>query len=71
MLKEMEKDIPKMRLITLGTLCERFKIVASVARQVIRHFASEGKILPLDAQCQQLPLYTGKDKKELVKEEEK
>ena len=69
-LKEMEKDIPKMRLITLSTVSDRFKIVASVARRVIRHFASTNKILPLDYQHQQLPLFTGAEKKERGAEEE-
>ena len=68
-MKDMEKEIPKMRLVTPAIVAERFKIVASVSRKVIRHFASIDKIKPLDAQCQQLPLFTGAEKKELVKEE--
>ena len=59
----MEKDIPKMRLITLATISEKYKIVASVARQVIRYFASIQRITPLDYQHQQLPLFTGVEKK--------
>lgn len=31
-LKEMEKELPKMRLITPSLVADRFKIVASVAR---------------------------------------
>ncbi len=58
-LKEMEKELPKMRLVTISQLVNRFKIVGSLARQVIRHFAVKGDILPLDAQCQQCPLFTG------------
>lgn len=49
LLKEMEKEIPKMRLITIAVLVERFKIVATIARKVIRHFAALEKITPLDA----------------------
>ena len=49
-MKEMEKEIPKMRMVTISILVERFKIVASIARKVIRHFASIDKLLPLDAQ---------------------
>ena len=66
----MEKEIPKMRLVTISSVSERFKVVASIARQIIRYFASIEKVLPLDAQHQQCLLYTGADKKELVKEKE-
>lgn len=69
-LKEMEKEMPKMRLITLSTVSDRFKIVASVARRVIRYFATTNKILPLDYQHQQLPLFTGAEKKEKGEEDE-
>lgn len=69
LLKEMEKELPKMRLITPALVVERFKVVASIAKRVIRHFATLEKILPLDAQHQQLPLFTGSEKKELVVEE--
>ena len=66
LLKEMEKEIPKMRLITISQIVARFKVVGSVARNVIRHFAAKGDILPLDAQHQQCLLFTGAQKKELV-----
>ena len=49
MMKDLEKELPKMRLITPAILAERFKLVASVARKVIRHFAQAEKIKPLDA----------------------
>lgn len=39
MLKDMEKEIPRMRLVTIHTVSDRFKIVASTAKRVIRHFA--------------------------------
>lgn len=52
LLKEMEKEMPKMRLITISLVVDRFKVVAPIARQVMRHFAEQGKILPLDAQHQ-------------------
>ncbi len=32
LLKEMEKEIPKMRLVTISQVVARFKIVGSVAR---------------------------------------
>ncbi len=70
LLKDMQRDVPKMRLVTISALSEKYKIVGSVARRVIRFLASEGLILPLDYQHQQLPLFTGKDKKALVPKEE-
>ena len=48
-LKDMEKEIPKMRLVTISTLINRFKIVGSLARRIIRHFAAKGDLLPLDS----------------------
>ena len=65
-LQEIEKDLPKMRLITLATVSDRFKVTLSLARQLIRFFAAQGKITALDAQHQQCPLYTGNEKKERV-----
>ena len=65
--KEVEKELPRMKLITLSTVVDRFKVVASVARQLIRYFHEQGKIKPLDFQHQQLPLFTSipqKDKPE-------
>lgn len=47
--KDIEKDIQKMRLITIAIISEKYRIVMSVARQLLRHFANEGLILPLDA----------------------
>ena len=46
----MEKEISKMRLVTISALVDKFKVVGSVARNAIRHFAEEGKITPLDYQ---------------------
>jgi len=68
--KEMEKDIPRMKLITLSTVSDRFKVTLSVARKAIRYFAEQNKILALDFQHQQCPLYTGSEKKEKTEEEE-
>jgi small subunit ribosomal protein S25e len=44
MLKDMEKEIPRMRLVTIHTVSDRFKVVASTAKRIIRHFAEQGKI---------------------------
>ena len=45
----MEKDLAKMRLITPSLVSEKYKITMTVAKQVMKHFASKGTILPLDA----------------------
>lgn len=58
-----------MRLITPSLISDKYKITSSVAKKVIKYFSASGKILPLDAQSKQLPLFTGSEKKELVKEE--
>ena len=72
--KEVEKELPRMKLITLSTVVDRFKVVASVARQLIRYFHEQGKIKALDFQHQQCPLFTSfpqKDKPEGAVAEEK
>ena len=69
--KDIEKELPKMKLITVATVTERFKVVASIARQMIRYFHQQGKIRALDFQHQQCPLYAGipsKDKTDVVEE---
>ena len=53
-----------MRLVSIALLMDKFKIVGSVARKVMRYFAAEGKLIPLDYQHQQCPLYTGAEKKD-------
>ena len=56
--KEIEKSLPTMKLITLSTVAERFKIVASVARQILRYFHTQNKIELVDYH-QQCPIYKG------------
>ena len=68
--KDMEKDLPKMKLITLSTVSDRFKVTMSLARAVIRYFAAQNKITALDFQHQQCPMFTGNEKKEKTEEEE-
>ena len=63
--KEIEKALPSMKLITLSTVAEKFKVVHSIARQLIRYFAAQKKIELVDYH-QQCPVYTGKV---VVKEE--
>ena len=56
--KEIEKSLPTMKLITLSTVSERFKIVQSVARQILRYFHNQNKIELIDYH-QQCPIYKG------------
>ena len=69
--KDIEKELPRMKLITVATVTERFKVVASIARQMIRYFHQQGKIRALDFQHQQCPLYAGIPSKDKAEEEEK
>ena len=64
----IEKDLPFMKVITISTVSDKYKIVASLARKVIRHFGQTGLITPLQFQHQQCLLFKGT--KEKKKEED-
>ncbi len=66
--KQIEKEIGFMKVITISAVSDKFKIIASLARKVIRHFGETGLIRPLQFQHQQCLLYTGT--KEKKKDEE-
>ena len=66
--KEIEKSLPAMKLITLSTVSEKFKVVASIARQLIRYFAAQKKIDLVDYH-QQCPIYSGRAPVKTDKEE--
>merc|ERR1711874_762216 len=55
----LQKDVPNMSLITIATMHDRFKIIGSLARPLIKQFAEEGKIVPIGHQHKSLVLYTG------------
>merc|ERR1711934_348454 len=57
--KALNKDVPNMSLITIATMTDRFKIIASLARPLIKQFAAEGKIVRVGHQSRALPMYTG------------
>jgi len=42
--KRMEKEVPKMKMITLSTMSERLKINCSIARRCIRYLEEKGEI---------------------------
>ena len=68
--KEIEKSLPVMKLITLSTVSEKFKVAASIARQLIRYFAGQNKIDLVDYH-QQCPIYSGRAIVKAEKEDEK
>ena len=69
-LKNMERDIPRMKNISIFAICEKFNVIGGVARQVLRHLAAQRKIAKLDSANQSCPLYTGLEFKEKVEGEE-
>merc|ERR1711957_143156 len=69
LMKKIEKDLGFMKVVTIATVSDKYKIVASLARNVIRHFATTGDIEPLQFQHQQCMLYKGT--KEKAEEEAK
>merc|ERR1712232_1130634 len=57
--KALQKDVPLMSLITVSTMSDKFKIIGSLARPLIKQFAAEGKIVQVGTQSRALPMYTG------------
>ncbi|XP_026189804.1 40S ribosomal protein S25-3 [Cyclospora cayetanensis] len=51
-------EVPKMKLITPFTICERLRINASLARRGIRELHSQGLIKPLGEQHHSHYIYT-------------
>merc|ERR1712166_466567 len=58
--KAMRKDVTNMALITIHTVCEKYKIIGSLARPMIKILAAEGKIQPVGFQHSTLMIYIGK-----------
>merc|ERR1712085_152900 len=46
--KAMRKDVTNMSLVTISTVCEKYKIIGSLARPMIKILAAEGKIVQLE-----------------------
>ena len=69
LMAKIEKDLGFMKVVTIATVSDKYKIVASLARNVIRHFQKSGDIEPLQFQHQQCMLFKGT--KEKVEEEDK
>ena len=43
-LKDIEKEVPKQKCITIASMVERYGCGGSLARKVLRHLANQGKI---------------------------
>merc|ERR1711976_55520 len=57
--KAIRKDITNMSLITISNISDKYKIIGSLARPLIKQFAAEGKIVPVGSQHSSLMMYTG------------
>merc|ERR1711862_603257 len=57
--KLIQKDIPNMNLCTISSMSEKYKIIGSLCRPLIKQFVAEGKIVPIGNQHSSLVLYTG------------
>ena len=69
-LKDMEKDIPKMKFISPSMISEKYKVVFGVAKQVLRLFLEQKKVTALDFNHHQCMLYAGAEFKEKVEGED-
>jgi len=58
--KSIQKDVPGMSLITVSTVSEKYKIIGSMARQVIKILAGEGKLEQMGHQHKSLSMHVGK-----------
>jgi small subunit ribosomal protein S25e len=68
--KLLQKDIPLMNLCTISTMSEKYKIIGSLCRPLIKQFAAEGKLQQVGHNNSKLVLYSGVEflaKKEAAK----
>merc|ERR1712226_589638 len=57
--KAIRKDITNQSLITISNVTDKYKIIGSLARPLLKQFHAEGKIVPIGHQHSTLVLYTG------------
>merc|ERR1712193_465699 len=57
--KAIQKDMPNMGLITTATVSDKFKIIGSLARPLIKQFYADGKIKKVGSGHRTLPLFSG------------
>lgn len=56
---KMTKDLPKIAVLTVAILCEKYKINGSVARKILREFTTKGLIKQVGDHNQHITVYTG------------
>ncbi len=66
--KKLLEEAPKMKLITVATMIDKFRITGSLARVALRHLAEKALIKPMGDQSASFMLYTTTVEKK-VKEE--
>merc|ERR1712097_145091 len=63
-------EVSKMHLVTISNLSDRFKIIGSLARPLIKNLVAEGKVKQFGHQTSKLYLCTGANAKTAAAEEE-
>ena len=57
------KDLPKVGVVTVSFVCEKYKVNGSVARRVVREMHSKGLIKQVSDHHAHFTVYQGKDHK--------
>jgi ribosomal protein S25 len=53
------KELPKMSLVSISTISDKFKVGGAIARQAMRELSSKDLIVRIGDHAQQCPLYRG------------
>merc|ERR1711904_466856 len=59
--KALQKDVANMNLCTISSMSEKYKIIGSLCRPLIRQFAAEGKLKQVGHNTAQCVLYSGSE----------
>ena len=57
----IQKEVPNMSLVTVANLSEKYKMIGSIARQVIKILVDEAKLEPVGHQHKTLSMHVGKN----------
>merc|ERR1711976_1091200 len=57
--KAIHKDVPNMNLCTISSMSEKYKIIGSLCRPLIKQFVAEGKLKQVGHNTAKLVLYSG------------
>merc|ERR1712050_115534 len=71
--KAINKEVTNMGMVTISNISEKYKVMGSIAKKVIRYLREDGKVVPFGHQHHGLMLYCGaaameKEKKLLLSE---